>query len=129
MKSLAASLAMLDSVRRDAFLDELSGNALAAMPWIWDVWSNPLHQAAPDGDWLTWVILGGRGAGKTRAGAEWVRSRVEGATPDAPGNARRVALVGETLDQDVRSWSKATAASWHARPPTAGQGLWCRRTS
>lgn len=43
--------------------------------------------------------MGGRGAGKTRAGAEWVRAQVEGATPEAPGRARRVALVSETLDQ------------------------------
>ena len=43
--------------------------------------------------------MGGRGAGKTRAGAEWVRSMVEGGAPDAPGAARRVALVAETLDQ------------------------------
>jgi len=45
------------------------------------------------------VILGGRGAGKTRAGAEWVRSMVEGAKPQDSGRARRVALVGETIDQ------------------------------
>ena len=32
-------------------------------------------------DWRTWVIMGGRGAGKTRAGAEWVRSKVEGPRP------------------------------------------------
>ena len=30
-------------------------------------------QTPPDGDWLTWLMLGGRGAGKTRAGAEFVR--------------------------------------------------------
>lgn len=57
------------------------------------------HQIAPPSDWRTWVILGGRGAGKTRAGAEWVRRMVEGALPHAPGEARRVALVGETMDQ------------------------------
>ena len=57
------------------------------------------HQIAPRGDWRTWVILGGRGAGKTRAGAEWVRKAVEGPLPRAPGKARRVALVAETLDQ------------------------------
>jgi phage terminase large subunit-like protein len=43
--------------------------------------------------------MGGRGAGKTRAGAEWVRAQVEGAGPGDPGRARRVALVGETHDQ------------------------------
>ena len=57
------------------------------------------HQLAPEGDWRTWVILGGRGAGKTRAGAEWVRSEVEGSLPLAPGRCKRVALVGETMDQ------------------------------
>ena len=43
--------------------------------------------------------MGGRGAGKTRAGAEWVRAQVEGSGPLDDGTARRVALVGETVDQ------------------------------
>ena len=43
--------------------------------------------------------MGGRGAGKTRAGSEWVRSLVEGPTAAAPGKCHRVALVGETFDQ------------------------------
>lgn len=53
----------------------------------------------PEGDWRSWVIMGGRGAGKTRAGAEWVRAQVEGSRPLDKGRASRVALVGETLDQ------------------------------
>ena len=57
------------------------------------------HQLPPEGDWTTWVILGGRGAGKTRAGAEWVRAQVEGARPLDPGRCQRLALLGETLDQ------------------------------
>ena len=99
MKSCAASLASLPEDMRRAFLEDLSGDALAAMPYLWNLWANPLHQIAPEGDWITWVILGGRGAGKTRAGAEWIRSRVEGRTPSVPGKSRRVALVGETIDQ------------------------------
>ena len=43
--------------------------------------------------------MGGRGAGKTRAGAEWVRSIVEGPRPGDPGKAKRIALIGETFDQ------------------------------
>ena len=43
--------------------------------------------------------MGGRGSGKTRAGAEWVRAQVEGASPYSPGVCRRVALIGETADQ------------------------------
>ncbi|MEM9049132.1 MAG: terminase family protein [Pseudomonadota bacterium] len=70
-----------------------------AMPWLFEVWALASHQLPPDGDWTTWVILGGRGAGKTRAGAEWVRAQVEGARPKDPGRCRRVALVAETLDQ------------------------------
>ena len=68
------------------------------MLYLFDFWALD-HQLPPDGDWRTWVILGGRGAGKTRAGAEWVRAQVEGATPRDRGTARRVALVGETVDQ------------------------------
>ncbi|MEM1128930.1 MAG: terminase family protein [Pseudomonadota bacterium] len=65
---------------------------------MFDFWALE-HQLPPAGEWRTWVIMGGRGAGKTRAGAEWVRAEVEGSRPLDPGRSRRVALVGETLDQ------------------------------
>jgi phage terminase large subunit-like protein len=44
---------------------------------LWGLFSHP-HQRPPEfaqggGPWSNWLILGGRGAGKTRAGAEWVR--------------------------------------------------------
>jgi len=80
------------------FLASLSANALLSLPWLFEFWALP-HQLAPRGDWKTWVIMGGRGAGKTRAGAEWVRSEVEGAGPADPGRSKRVALLGETIDQ------------------------------
>lgn len=95
----AALLASLSEAERAKFLDELSENALASMPWLWELWAHPGHQAEPPGDWDTWLILGGRGAGKTRAGAEWIRSQVEGSSPLDGGAARRIALVGETIDQ------------------------------
>lgn len=69
-----------------------------ALPFLFEFWAMP-HQIPPEGDWRAWVILGGRGAGKTRAGAEWVRSRVEGSLPLDPGVCTRIALVGETVDQ------------------------------
>jgi phage terminase large subunit-like protein len=53
------------------------------------------NQRPPGGAWRTWLLLMGRGAGKTRAAAEWVRRRVES------GAARRLALVGATA-ADVR---------------------------
>lgn len=76
----------------------LTDQQLRALPYLFDFWAMP-HQIAPLGDWCTWVIMGGRGAGKTRAGAEWVRKMVEGPLPHARGCVRRVALVGETMDQ------------------------------
>ncbi len=80
------------------FLEGLSNDALRGLPYLFEFWALP-HQLPPEGDWKTWVILGGRGAGKTRAGAEWVRGQVEGSGPKDAGRARRVALVGETFDQ------------------------------
>ncbi|WP_246752965.1 terminase family protein [Sinorhizobium sp. BG8] len=50
-----------------------------------------MEQQAPAGDWRVWLLMGGRGSGKTRAGAEWVHA-IAAATPDL-----RIALVGETL--------------------------------
>ncbi|SON54876.1 hypothetical protein HDIA_1335 [Hartmannibacter diazotrophicus] len=55
----------------------------------------------PPGDWTVWLVLGGRGAGKTRTGAEWVRGVVGGRPPFAAMPAGRIALVGETF-ADVR---------------------------
>lgn len=98
LKSGAGWLASATPEVVDEFLGGLSDQALLALPWIFEFWALP-HQLPPEGAWKTWVIMGGRGAGKTRAGAEWVRAEVEGATPDAPGRAQRVALVGETVDQ------------------------------
>ncbi|MDJ0821467.1 MAG: terminase family protein [Paracoccaceae bacterium] len=80
------------------FVDELDKGERLALPYLFEFWAHD-HQLPPEGDWRTWVILGGRGAGKTRAGSEWVRSMVEGAKPLDKGRASRVALIGETLDQ------------------------------
>lgn len=52
-------------------------------------------QKPPEGDWRTWVLMGGRGAGKTRAGAEWVQKIVEDA--GRSDVSLRIALVAETL--------------------------------
>ncbi|MXQ07646.1 ATP-binding protein [Alphaproteobacteria bacterium GH1-50] len=98
LKSGAISIASAPRTLQETFLAGLTNDALRALPYLFEFWALP-HQLPPEGDWKTWVILGGRGAGKTRAGAEWVRSMVEGARPEDPGIARRVALVGETLDQ------------------------------
>lgn len=60
-----------------------------------------IDQLPPEGDWLTWLLLGGRGAGKTRAGAEWVHGLVHGYRPFCKNAVGTIALIGETLG-DVR---------------------------
>ena len=57
----------------------------------------PTGQAAPQ----TWLVTGGRGAGKTRLGAEWVNGLVRGFVPFAELKYGHIALLGETLG-DVR---------------------------
>lgn len=60
--------------------------------WNWDVWGRQA-QKPPQGDWRTWLIMAGRGFGKTRAGAEWIRLQAD-LHPDA-----RIALVGASLGE------------------------------
>ena len=98
MKSGAAWLASAQPELVNEFLSGLSENALLALPWMFEFWALS-HQLPPEGAWKTWVIMGGRGAGKTRAGAEWVRAQVEGPGPLDAGRAKRLALVAETIDQ------------------------------
>jgi len=98
MRSAAAWLASEDVAVQTEFLESLSPNALYALPYLFEFWAHP-HQLPPEGDWKTWVVMGGRGAGKTRAGAEWVRAEVEGDWPEDPGRCRSLALVGQTYDQ------------------------------
>lgn len=78
---------------RTEFLDALSPGELAALRHDWRIWARD-EQLPPEGAWTTWLLVGGRGAGKTRAGAEWVRALATGRDPVSP-----VALVGETIDQ------------------------------
>ncbi len=98
MRSAAVWLASATPDVVDEFLHGLTEGSFLALPWVFECWALP-HQLPPEGAWKSWVVMGGRGAGKTRAGAEWVRAEVEGPRPGDPGRARRVALVGETVDQ------------------------------
>jgi phage terminase large subunit-like protein len=64
--------------------------------WDWSVWGRP-EQQAPPGDWNIWAYIAGRGAGKTRTAAEWVREEAKYTTT----GQRRFALVARTA-ADVR---------------------------
>jgi phage terminase large subunit-like protein len=66
----------------------------------WRLWARLKKQLPPDGaNWRSWLILGGRGAGKTRAGAEWVRAMALGLWPEAGARSERIAIIGPTFDE------------------------------
>jgi phage terminase large subunit-like protein len=90
-----ALMACVRRGRTEAFLADLSPVMAAALLADWPVWARP-EQLPPDGNWTTWLMMGGRGAGKTRAGAEWVRGMALGRRPFATEPVGRIALVGET---------------------------------
>lgn len=92
--SLAESLASLSETERETALDSLTDSQAHDLLYDWRFWAR-LNQIAPAGDWRNWLILAGRGFGKTRTGGEWVREEVEA------GRAKRIALIGQTA-ADVR---------------------------
>ena len=82
------------------WLAGLSEAEIAALAHDWAFWARE-DQWVPPGDWTQWLLVGGRGSGKTRAGAEWVRGMALGRSPFADRPTGRIALVGETYG-DVR---------------------------
>ena len=73
-------------------MSRLSNEEAAQLRYLWEFWARP-EQVAPPDPWSIWLIKAGRGWGKTRVGAEWVRSM-----KDTVG---RIALIGPTA-ADVR---------------------------
>ncbi|MGO9392619.1 DNA-packaging protein [Rhodoblastus sp.] len=79
----------------DAHDQSIFERLASALQDDWAAKARPEQLPPPGDDWTTWLILAGRGFGKTRTGAEWVRSLAEAAT------VHRIALVGPTAG-DVR---------------------------
>lgn len=102
---LDGSSACAANGRLNDLLDGFTARELARLLDDWefvarkDQWP---PQCAQNGlPWRVWLILGGRGAGKTRAGAEWVKGLALGRPQFCARPVGRIALVGETA-ADVR---------------------------
>lgn len=90
--SRAAYLLGLELSERQQLLTKMSKRQHQSLRHHWQLWAHA-GQLPPEGEWQCWLIMAGRGFGKTRAGAEWVRAIAQ-ADPDA-----RIALVGATLGE------------------------------
>ena len=94
IRSILAGLSTPE--KQQAFLEGLTADQsreldhfLGLAPWDWASIARP-NQLPPSGDWLTWLVLAGRGFGKTRCGAEWIRAEVDAK------RASSIALIAET---------------------------------
>lgn len=86
---MAAQINSLPEEERERLLEEISDEDAEELLYDWDFWRRE-SQTPPSWNWHTWLILSGRGFGKTRVGAEWVKSRAYS------GKYGRIALVAET---------------------------------
>lgn len=99
-RSLAESMSWLSDAERAELMASLSEQEARDLLFDWPVWARP-DQLPPPGNWRVWLVMAGRGFGKTRIGAEWVRQRVKsfpytniiGATAD---DARDIMIEGES---------------------------------
>ena len=92
MKSIAESMTPEE---QEAFFKGLSPAAAYRCLYDWSFWARP-NQLPPPGDWVAWLLLAGRGFGKSRTGAEWIREEAES------GRRKRLALVARTAG-DIRN--------------------------
>jgi phage terminase large subunit-like protein len=103
-----SSIASLPPSRRAKILNSLTNEEADALLNDWSFNARP-EQVAPEGDWQTWLILAGRGFGKTRSGSEWVRDLVKrGVT-----NIGLIApTAGDIRDVMIEGISGILATSW-----------------
>jgi phage terminase large subunit-like protein len=92
--SIAEQWAAMPERQREAFIEALSEDEAEAFLYEWEFFARPEQVPPDDESWFGNLYLAGRGSGKTRSGAEWIRKRVR-------QGFRYIALVGETAG-DVR---------------------------
>ena len=87
--TLSTQAADLPADERAALIDSLSDEDVEAWLYDWPSWARP-EQLTPPGDWRIWLILAGRGWGKTRVGAE------DGKTYGLEHKDSRIGIVAPT---------------------------------
>ncbi|MFN3389784.1 MAG: terminase large subunit domain-containing protein, partial [Allosphingosinicella sp.] len=106
-----AYLLSLPLEQRTRALELLGAEERDSLDLDWRSWAHR-GQFPPEGDWRTWVLMAGRGFGKTLAGAKWITAQIAREEP------LRIALVGATLEDTRRvmvegaSGLLAVAGAW-----------------
>jgi phage terminase large subunit-like protein len=116
LKSVAEKLASLPASDRAAALAVLTDKEAESLLFDWRGFLARPNQMMPDGNWDIWLLLAGRGFGKTRTGAEAVREVVE------RGTASRIGLIAETaadardvmVDAILRIFPKGSAPQYQS---------------
>ena len=72
------------------YIESLPDSIVESLLYDWRSWARPQQLEPTTTGWSIWLYLAGRGSGKTRSGAEWIRER------EAKGDARFIALVSQS---------------------------------
>ena len=86
-------LIRMSDARQRRFIMRMSPAEILKFDASFETWAQKGQLPPPGEGWRVWLMMAGRGFGKTRAGAEWVHGLAMSAT------ARRIALVGATIDE------------------------------
>ena len=92
-----------------ALAQELDEEETEDIKFMWPFWRRAA-QRPPAGDWVTWLLMGGRGSGKTRAGAEWVRALAANGTGP-------IAIVSETITEATEVMVRGVSGIMAVTPP------------
>lgn len=95
-KSFAEHIADLPQAEQDEIFKNYTEEDFKMMAYDWSMWGRPEQMPPDDDSWHIYLALAGRGWGKSRAGAEWIRKKVE----DSP-TPIEILLLGRT-SADVR---------------------------
>lgn len=104
------------NLNQSEFLSSLTSIQCEILNHDWSFQSRE-HQRPPEGPWQYWLFLAGRGAGKTRAGAEWVRNKVK-------SGCMRIGMIAPTAadvrDVMIEGGSGVLSVGWDGDQTNAG---------
>jgi phage terminase large subunit-like protein len=102
-------MALRTELEQARLIKKLSDDDVAGLLWDWPFWARPSQLPPSDPDWSYYMMLAGRGSGKTRAGAEFIRA--------AKNTHNPIALIGATMDDVIGVMVEGPAGLQRIAPP------------